>query len=151
MPNVYDLIAPSSAATNPDEGVDLTQHEALLAPFIDELKKHADDGELFGLVEKFESHQLTDKLQSWIGRGEDQPLSADEVKVVLGDQFLQSLVENMPAGPAKAVDAKLLDGISTMLPVVVRLFTRSGQIPPKRVLVRKAEDVKSSLVELVKK
>lgn len=43
-----------------------------------------DAGGLSGLLQKFQESGLGDKVASWVGHGENQPVSGDEVKDGLG-------------------------------------------------------------------
>src|ERR1700712_1092678 len=48
-------------------------------------------GGLSGLVSTFESHGLGPLVASWIGSGHNLPVSAEQVKTVLGDQRIQAI------------------------------------------------------------
>ena len=49
-------------------------------------------GGLGGLVEKFQQAGLGDVVGSWIGTGQNQPISADQLSSVLGSDALLSLI-----------------------------------------------------------
>jgi len=145
--NVFDLMVPA-AATAPAEEKLLGDRAPLVLQFIDALAAHAGEGELFGLVKKFEAAHLTDKLESWIGRGEYAPLAEEEVQSVLGDEFLTELEKMIAAATDKTSQPAdhLLADISVVLPVVVKRIAGAGQIPPQRILQRNVDDFRKSLL-----
>jgi uncharacterized protein YidB (DUF937 family) len=88
-------------------------------------------GGLEGLKQKFEAAGLGDKIQSWIGGGENLPISGAEVKQVLPDQ-----VQNLSAELGKAPD-EVADQIATTLPEVVNKVTPDGVLPDASSLMDK--------------
>jgi uncharacterized protein YidB (DUF937 family) len=82
-------------------------------------------GGLGGLLEKFKSAGLADKVKSWIGLGPNQEITAAEVERVLGGPVLDKIAAT--TGIDKAVlSAKL----SEYLPKVIDKLTPTGQVPP---------------------
>jgi uncharacterized protein YidB (DUF937 family) len=135
--NVFDMMVPTAPEGASDEDV-IRSDLPLVATFLALLAQHEGEGELFGLVEMFESKKQLDKLHSWISRRHNRPVSADEVRTILGQPFLDQLRDRMlTAGQLKIEDAEKLPArIATVFPAVVRVFARTGQIPPRRILNR---------------
>lgn len=136
--NVFDLMVPTAQGLPSDDDV-LRANVPLVTNFVDLLAGHLAKGELFGLVERFEARHQIDKLQSWISRGPNLPISLIEVQEILGEPFLTELEKRLTqAGYLNAADPKekLLGNISKVFPAVVRIFARTGQIPPQRILAR---------------
>ncbi len=75
------------------------------------------------LKTKFDSAGLGDKVQSWIGTGENASLSADEVKQVMDPAKLQAL-----ADAGVDVDTAAAN-VADSLPKLVDKLTPDGAIP----------------------
>ncbi|HEU0336492.1 MAG TPA: YidB family protein [Gaiellaceae bacterium] len=79
------------------------------------------------LKQKFEDAGLGEKVKSWIGTGENEPVSADEVKQAIGEERLQEIA----AKSGTDVDTAARQTAET-LPQVVDRMTPEGQIPVAR-------------------
>ncbi len=88
-------------------------------------------GGLDGLVKKFQEAGLGDKIQSWIGGGENLPISADEVKRVLPDT-----VNDLAGETGKGAD-EVAGTIAETLPEVVNKVTPDGVLPDASSLMDK--------------
>jgi len=78
---------------------------------------------LGGLVEKFTAGGLGDVVSSWVGKGENKPVSADQITSVLGDGKIAEIAKKAGIDP-KMVSSK----ISEILPQVVDKLTPNGKI-----------------------
>ncbi len=85
------------------------------------LEKH---GGVQGVVHEFERNGLGQTVQSWIGIGENRPISSDQVHQVLGPDLLQQLAEKSGMS-VPDLTAKL----SQVLPQAVDKLTPNGAIP----------------------
>lgn len=96
----------------------------LLRSIVAMLGNDAPGGGLGGLVAKFQQGGLGDVLQSWIGSGQNLPISADQLRNVLGNEQVSAIAEKLgiPHG-------ELADKLSQMLPQVVDHLTPNGQMP----------------------
>ncbi len=81
-------------------------------------------GGLAGLAEKFQNGGLGDVVQSWIGTGQNQPVSADQIQQVLGSDTVKELAAKAGLDPTQAAS-----GLSELLPQLVDKLTPGGQIP----------------------
>jgi uncharacterized protein YidB (DUF937 family) len=91
------------------------------------LQMLADDGEgigIEGLVDRFSAHGMSDVLDSWIGRGRNQPISPDDLQRVLGTELVDEIAQQ--AGLSRRVACERL---SQMLPYVVDKLTPHGRLP----------------------
>jgi uncharacterized protein YidB (DUF937 family) len=86
------------------------------------MEKYGDD--LNGLVEKFRSSGLGDKVESWIGTGQNEQISKDEVKRGLG----QDEIDRIAQESGKSAD-EVADELSRELPRAVDEATPTGQVP----------------------
>ena len=88
------------------------------------LANNGELGGLNGLVEKFNQAGLGDVVSSWIGQGENQAISADQIASVLGGDFLTRVAGSL------GLDATQLSGqLASLLPGVVDQLTPQGVLP----------------------
>ncbi|QBC43980.1 YidB family protein [Iodobacter fluviatilis] len=81
-------------------------------------------GGISGLVEKFQNGGLTDIVQSWVGNGENLPVSGEQIQAVLGSDAVSSVAEKLGVDPSDAA-AK----ISEYLPQLINQLTPNGEVP----------------------
>jgi len=87
----------------------------------------ANDGEhggLGGLVTKFQQAGMGDVIGSWVGKGENLPISAEQLQQVLGSDAVSSIAQKMGVNPSEA-----LGHLSGMLPGLVDKLTPHGEAP----------------------
>lgn len=84
------------------------------------LEKYHDD--LGALVGKFQASGLGEKVKSWIGMGENESISADEIKNALGSE-LDELAAKAGIGRDEAAD-----DLAQTLPNAVDTATPTGSI-----------------------
>jgi uncharacterized protein YidB (DUF937 family) len=81
-----------------------------------------------GAMEKvlagFQSSGLGNVLQSWIGTGQNLPISADQVRSVLGQGTVAELAEHAGIGEPDAAQA-----LTGLLPQVIDKLTPQGSLP----------------------
>ena len=87
-------------------------------------------GGLGDLLAQFQRAGLGAQAQSWVSRGENQPLSPDGVEKVFGRDALAQIARH--AGVSEA-DASL--GLSKLLPEVVDRMTPDGKVPDDNQLL----------------
>ncbi|HJV61530.1 MAG TPA: YidB family protein [Albitalea sp.] len=91
------------------------------------LQMLADDADglgIEGLAERFDDQGMTVVLDSWIGRGRNLPISAQELERVLGAETMDELGHQL--GVSRWIAAERL---SQMLPYVVDKLTPLGRVP----------------------
>ncbi|MBX9612377.1 MAG: YidB family protein [Burkholderiales bacterium] len=81
-------------------------------------------GGLGGLMEKFNQAGLGHVMQSWVGKGENLPISGDQLGNVLGGDLLGQLAAKMGVDPAQASGQ-----LSQMLPGLIDQLTPHGAAP----------------------
>ena len=86
------------------------------------MDKYGDD--INGLVSKFESSGFGDKVKSWIGTGENEPISRDEVKQTFGKDEIDRLAQEAGIQPDEFADQ-----LSRNLPAAIDKATPQGVIP----------------------
>ncbi|RBM05962.1 YidB family protein [Novacetimonas cocois] len=78
------------------------------------------------LLDQAQQAGLTDKVRSWIGSGENLPISTDELRSLLGNQQVQALVDHVGL-PADTI----LPVLAHLLPAAVNAQTPQGEVPAK--------------------
>jgi uncharacterized protein YidB (DUF937 family) len=81
-------------------------------------------GGLSDLLGKFQQGGLGDVASSWVGKGENLPISADQLQSVLGSDMVASIAAQL--GMSQGDTASQL---SQLLPEVVDRVTPDGQVP----------------------
>jgi uncharacterized protein YidB (DUF937 family) len=81
-------------------------------------------GGLADLAAQFQRGGLGDVMNSWIGTGQNQPISPDQLGGVLGGDLLSELTQRTGMG-----QGDLLGQLSQMLPQMVDRATPEGRIP----------------------
>lgn len=85
------------------------------------MQKYGDD--LNGLVDRFRSSGLGEKVESWIGMGDNETITRDEIKQGLGEDEIDRLAQES----GKSAD-EVADELSRELPTAVDKATPTGQI-----------------------
>ena len=81
-------------------------------------------GGLGELVRKFTQGGLGDVIGSWIGRGQNAPISGSQLSNVLGPDAIGNIAAQLGLTHAEAADQ-----VSQVLPQVVDQLTPDGQVP----------------------
>ena len=82
-------------------------------------------GGLQGLANKFSQSGHGDTFSSWVGMGENQPISNNQIQNVLGSEQVNALAAKMGIDPAQASNF-----LAEYLPKIVDKLTPAGKIDP---------------------
>ena len=82
------------------------------------------DLDLNQLKQKFEASGLGDKVQSWIGTGENEPATAEDIKKTIDPDQLQSAADKAGVDVDTAAQ-----NMAEVLPGVVDKMTPEGRVP----------------------
>ena len=88
------------------------------------LANNSELGGLGGLAEKFNQAGLGDVIGSWIGKGENLPISAEQIASVLGSGTLGHMASQLGMDPAQAASQ-----LSQLLPGLIDQLTPNGTLP----------------------
>lgn len=88
------------------------------------LANNSELGGLSGLIEKFKQAGLGDVIQSWIGQGENLPISAEQITQVLGSGTIGNIASQLGIDPAQASSQ-----LAQMLPGLINTLTPGGEAP----------------------
>ena len=81
-------------------------------------------GGLPGLLQSFQDKGLGGVASSWVGTGENMPISADQIHQVLGSDQVKALAAKVGVSPDQASSA-----IAQLLPGIVDKLTPNGEVP----------------------
>jgi uncharacterized protein YidB (DUF937 family) len=82
-------------------------------------------GGLQGLANKFSQSGQGGAFSSWVGMGENQPISADQIQKVLGSDQVNALAAKIGVDPGQASHF-----LAEYLPKVVDKLTPEGKVDP---------------------
>ncbi len=81
-------------------------------------------GGLGGLMTRFQQGGLADVMKSWVGSGQNQPISSAQLASVLGPEAMQALAQK-----TGLPQQDLAEHLSQILPTVVDKLTPNGRLP----------------------
>ncbi|MFI4940410.1 MAG: YidB family protein [Burkholderiales bacterium] len=81
-------------------------------------------GGLAGVLQKLKDSGLESQVASWIGTGENQPVSGDQIKDALGEETVQQIAQQSGIAPEHAAA-----GLAQLLPQIIDQLTPNGQVP----------------------
>ncbi len=97
---------------------------ALLPVVVGMLGNDGQHGGLGGLMEKFNQAGLGDAAKSWVGTGENMPISADQITQVLGSGAIGDIAAKLGLSNSDAAG-----GLAAALPGIIDKLTPHGQAP----------------------
>ena len=92
------------------------------------------------LLQMLQNGGLGDQVASWIGTGENQPVSGDQITAALGEDQVQQIAQQagIEAGHAST-------GLAQLLPQVIDQLTPNGAVPQDELLAQGMSLLKSKL------
>ena len=87
----------------------------------DIIDKH---GGLNGVVNQFQQQGFGDTIKSWIGTGQNMPISPDQLHKALGPDTMNQLAARLGMSPQE-----LATKLSTVLPQAIDKLTPNGVVP----------------------
>jgi len=103
--------------------------QAGLLEVVTDLLKGSESGGLEGLAQTFNEKGLGDIMSSWIGTGENLPISPEQIREVLGSGQIQQIAEKLGVSPDEASS-----GLAEMLPQIVDKLTPGGSLASSDLL-----------------
>jgi uncharacterized protein YidB (DUF937 family) len=98
-----------------------------------------DTGGLAGLVKAFSQNGLGDIMGSWIGKGDNMPVSSDQIADALGPK-LQEIAGKLGLSPEEASE-----GLAKILPEIINHLTPDGNMPDHNVLSEGLNELRAKL------
>ena len=100
---------------------DLSKFTGMLGPIQDLINQ---SGGLQGLLSKLQSSGLGAQVNSWLGQGGNEPISADQLSDALGAENVDKAAASAGVSPSD-----LAGGLSQLLPSLVNKLSPDGQLP----------------------
>ena len=94
--------------------------QALLKAGLDLIQQH---GGVQGIADKLRQGGLVSEVESWIGTGQNLPVSADTIQQVLGSGVVEQLAAKVGMDPAQ-----VSQGLATVLPQLIDRATPNGTV-----------------------
>jgi len=109
----------TGSLSNPENG-----QPSGLMDAIDGLLNNQQIGGLSGLVTAFEKSGLGGVVASWVGTGQNLPISVEQLQSVLGNEQVQAIAQKLGLSTQDASRS-----LAEMLPQVVDKLTPTGTLP----------------------
>jgi len=81
------------------------------------------NGGLTGILDKFKEGGLAEQAASWVGKGENMPISAEQISNILGNSAIAEMAAKFGIDPDT-----LSNKIAEHLPTVVDKLTPDGEV-----------------------
>jgi len=98
------------------------------------------NGGLQGMTEKLSNSGLGKQVQSWVGTGENEPVSGQQMQQAVDPGQLHAMAQN-----AGMSDEETCDQLAKAVPVMVNQATPQGQIPQQDPFSKGLDSVKRLL------
>lgn len=93
------------------------------------------------LLQKLKDNGLTDQVASWVGTGENQPVSGDQITKALGEDHVQQI-----ARQAGIETEHASTGLAQLLPQIIDKLTPNGTVQQDQLLAQGMNLLKSKLL-----
>ena len=97
-------------------------------------------GGLGGLIEQMQRAGYGDQARSWVGTGQNMPISPDDLGQVFGPGGIEEIARRAGVTPQEASE-----GLSELLPEVVDHVTPGGEAPDLDQLTRSVDEMRRRL------
>ena len=128
---LLDQISGSVLGQSDDTGTD--SQTGMLSTIMSLISQQ--EGGLGGLVSTFQSGWLGDIVNSWVSRGENLPVSAEQIQAVFGNEQISGIATKLGIDTTSAAS-----GLAQLLPQVVDKLTPDGSLESSGSLTTAAID-----------
>jgi uncharacterized protein YidB (DUF937 family) len=111
-----------------------------LLELVGNLLSGSQGGGLSGLIQSFNSKGLDDIVSSWVGPGENLPISGQQIQEVLGSGRIQQMAEKLGTS-----SEEVSGGLASLLPQLIDKLTPDGSVPESNMLEKALNMFKSGL------
>ena len=88
-------------------------------------------GGLQGILQQLQSSGIADQVASWIGTGENAPVSGNQIAEALGTENVAQIAQHAGIEPEHAAT-----GLAQLLPQIIDQLTPGGQVPQNELLAQ---------------
>lgn len=89
----------------------------------------SETGGIQALVSAFKDKGLGELVASWIGTGENLPISAEQLQTVLGSEQVQAIAQKLGLS-----SSDVSDSLAKLLPQAIDTLSPNGQLPEGNML-----------------
>lgn len=114
--------------------------ETSKSPLISAVFSMLSQGGIEGLVQQFKEKGLGKIIQSWIGTGENLPVSPEQIQSVFSSEQLNGLAQKAGLTPEATST-----GLAKILPELINGVTPNGEIPKGDLLSKGMELFKAKI------
>ena len=100
-------------------------------------------GGLGGLVETFKSKGLSDIMSSWVGTGQNLPISGNQIQEVLGSGLIEQFAKKLGSS-----GEEVSGGLASLLPEIIDKLTPNGSLPESDALLQQLSSLKKNLLNV---
>ena len=93
------------------------------------LLTNPETGGIQGLINRFREQGLGEEVSSWIGTGQNLPISGDQIRAVLGNEQVQAIAQKLGLSSSDAAN-----GLASALPEAIDKLTPNGELPEGSLL-----------------
>ncbi len=93
------------------------------------LINNPETGGIQGLIDNFKTKGLGDSVTSWIGTGQNLPISGDQIRTVLGSGKVQAIAQKLGLSESDAANH-----LASLMPQVIDKLTPNGEVPDNNIL-----------------
>ena len=97
-------------------------------------------GGLGALLERMQQAGLGDQARSWVGTGENMPVSPDALNQVFGEDGIGAIARQAGLTPKETSD-----GLSQLLPEMINHVTPTGEVPDFDQLTQSIDDLRQRI------
>jgi len=126
------------AATSAAPAVDTSQSS--LASAVLSMLSNNQTGGISGLAQQFAAQGLGHIISSWIGTGQNLPISPEQMHSILGSEQVRTIAAKVGLSP-DAVNV----GLAQILPQMVDQLTPDGQVPQEDLMAKGLEVLKGKI------
>jgi uncharacterized protein YidB (DUF937 family) len=105
------------------------EHSALVDGVLGLLAGGGQAGGLQGVIQTFKEKGLGDIVSSWVGTGQNLPISGDQLKTGLGADLIGQLASKVGVSPDVATSK-----LAEILPGLIDKLTPEGKVPESGLL-----------------
>lgn len=98
-------------------------------------------GGLPGLIEKFQKGGLAEIASSWVGTGENQPVSGEQMLNTIGGDKIREIASSLGVS-----NTQVADGLASVLPQLIDKLTPEGKIPEGGLLDKGLAMIKGKIL-----
>jgi len=135
--SLFDSVLKAATGTAAGAAPAPDPSQSSLASAVLSMLSNNQTGGISGLAQQFAAQGLGHIISSWIGTGQNLPISAEQLQSVLGSSQVQAIASRIGISP-EAVNS----GLTQILPQIVDHLTPNGQVPQDDLLAQGMEMLK---------